>query len=84
MRSDLALIERFDPVLVREIGRRRRPLVLAFAVIALIALAAAQAWPSTYVASTTILVRQRSIIRPSAYTSTAGVISSKATCSGAR
>lgn len=64
MRSELALIERFDPVLVREVVRRRRPLVLAFVIIALAALAAAQAWPSTYVSSTTILVKERSIITP--------------------
>ena len=64
MRSELALIERFDPILVKEVGRRRRPLVLAFAAIALVALALATVWPNTYVASTTILVKERSIITP--------------------
>lgn len=52
------------PVLVREAGRHRVALGGIFAAIALAALVAGLLWPKKYVASTTILVQEKSIITP--------------------
>ncbi|SEJ03131.1 XrtA system polysaccharide chain length determinant [Frateuria terrea] len=52
------------PILVREAGRHRLALGGIFAAIALAALVAGLLWPKKYVASTTILVQEKSIITP--------------------
>jgi polysaccharide chain length determinant protein (PEP-CTERM system associated) len=52
------------PVLVREAGRHRLALGGIFAVIAIAALVAGLLWPKKYIASTTILVQEKSIITP--------------------
>lgn len=52
------------PVLLREAGRHRLALAGIFAAIAVAALVAGLLWPKKYVASTTILVQEKSIITP--------------------
>jgi polysaccharide chain length determinant protein (PEP-CTERM system associated) len=64
MSSELALIEHLDPLLLSEVRRKRGPLVVGFVVIALAALLVSAVWPEKYVASTTVLVKERSIITP--------------------
>lgn len=57
-------LQALAPVLVHEAGRRRLALAGIFAAIALAALAVGLLWPKKYVASTTILVQEKSIITP--------------------
>ena len=64
MSGELALIERLDPLLLAEVRRKRGPLIVGFALIAIAALIVSMLWPEKYVASTTILVKERSIITP--------------------
>jgi polysaccharide chain length determinant protein (PEP-CTERM system associated) len=52
------------PALINEARRRRLMLGIAFALIALAALTAGMLWPRKYVASTTILAQESSIITP--------------------
>ncbi|AHX13682.1 hypothetical protein CH75_11155 [Dyella jiangningensis] len=52
------------PSLLNEARHRRLTLGVGFAVIALIALAVGMAWPRKYVASTTILAQESTIITP--------------------
>ena len=52
------------PLLRRELKRRRVPLALVFAGIALMALLVAALWPRKYESSMTILVKEESIIQP--------------------
>ena len=47
-----------------EATRRRRTLVVMFAVTALLGLAAGLFWPKKYVASTSVLVQESNIIKP--------------------
>ena len=52
------------PLMTRELRRRRVPLAVVFAAIALVGLLAAALWPRKYESSTTILVKEESIIQP--------------------
>jgi polysaccharide chain length determinant protein (PEP-CTERM system associated) len=64
MGGELASLGEMAPVLVSEGWRRRVALSLVFATIALLALVLGVLWPKKYVASTTILVQESSIITP--------------------
>ena len=64
MGEELASFGTMVPVLVSEARRRRVALGLVFAAIALGALIVGVLWPKKYVASTTILVQESSIITP--------------------
>ena len=64
MSGELRPIASLVPALVNEARRRRLALGVAFALIALAALTAGMLWPRKYVASTTILAQESSIITP--------------------
>ncbi|MDR3447990.1 MULTISPECIES: XrtA system polysaccharide chain length determinant [unclassified Dyella] len=64
MSGELRPMASLVPALVNEARRRRLALGIAFAVIALAALTAGMLWPRKYVASTTILAQESSIITP--------------------
>lgn len=64
MSEELRPMASLVPALVNEARRRRLALGVAFAVIALAALTAGMLWPRKYVASTTILAQESSIITP--------------------
>ncbi len=64
MSGELAPLDGLLPALLSEAKRRRMSLGLAFAVIALAALAIGLLWPKKYESSTTILAQESSIITP--------------------
>lgn len=64
MNEQPAPLQVLIPVLVREARRHRLALGGIFAAIALAGLVAGLLWPKKYVASTTILVQEKSIITP--------------------
>ncbi|ULU24043.1 XrtA system polysaccharide chain length determinant [Dyella terrae] len=64
MSGELRPMASLVPALINEARRRRLALGIAFAVIALAALTAGMLWPRKYVASTTILAQESSIITP--------------------
>ncbi|MDG2536691.1 hypothetical protein P5Y53_03345 [Dyella jiangningensis] len=64
MSGELRPMTSLVPSLLNEARHRRLTLGVGFAVIALIALAVGMAWPRKYVASTTILAQESTIITP--------------------
>lgn len=64
MSGELRPMASLVPALINEARRRRLMLGIAFALIALAALTAGMLWPRKYVASTTILAQESSIITP--------------------
>jgi len=64
MSGELRPMASLVPALINEARRRRLALGIAFALIALAALTAGMLWPRKYVASTTILAQESSIITP--------------------
>jgi len=64
MSGELRPMASLVPALINEARRRRLTLGIAFAFIALAALTAGMLWPRKYVASTTILAQESSIITP--------------------
>lgn len=64
MSGELRPMTSLVPSLLNEARHRRLALGVGFAVIALIALAVGMAWPRKYVASTTILAQESTIITP--------------------
>jgi polysaccharide chain length determinant protein (PEP-CTERM system associated) len=64
MSGELRPMASLVPALIHEARHRRLALGIAFAVIALAALTAGMLWPRKYVASTTILAQESSIITP--------------------
>jgi len=64
MSGELRPMTSLVPSLLNEARRRRLALGVGFALIALIALAVGMAWPRKYVASTTILAQESTIITP--------------------
>ena len=64
MSGELRPMTSLVPSLMNEARRRRVALGVGFALIALAALAAGMLWPRKYVASTTILAQESSIITP--------------------
>ena len=64
MSGELRPMASLVPALIDEARRRRLALGIAFALIALAALTAGMLWPRKYVASTTILAQESSIITP--------------------
>jgi polysaccharide chain length determinant protein (PEP-CTERM system associated) len=64
MSGELRPMASLVPALLNEARRRRLALGIAFALIALAALTAGMLWPRKYVASTTILAQESSIITP--------------------
>ncbi|MDE1892788.1 MAG: hypothetical protein KGM46_03475 [Pseudomonadota bacterium] len=64
MNAEPASFDTMLPVVLNEARRRRIALVLVFAGVALAVLAVGLAWPKKYVASTTILAQESSIITP--------------------
>ena len=64
MSGELRPLASLVPALINEARRRRLMLGIAFALIALAALTAGMLWPRKYVASTTILAQESSIITP--------------------
>ncbi|WP_232821007.1 XrtA system polysaccharide chain length determinant [Dyella sp. C11] len=64
MSGELRPMASLVPALINEARRRRLALGVAFALIALAALTAGMLWPRKYMASTTILAQESSIITP--------------------
>src|SRR6516225_6383975 len=64
MSGELRPMTSLVPSLINEARRRRLALGVGFALIALVALAVGMLWPRKYVASTTILAQESTIITP--------------------